>query len=88
MERILRYEPPVDAPIVSGDLLEIFVKGDHEKRSKWSYTRTFLKLYPSYWTVTVPDRNGRTMKAAIEEVRQAPLDIRFANMVSKEDDKL
>jgi len=68
---ILRSKATTDIDISPGDLVEIFIKKQHEKRGKWSAPKPVLFYDPCSRTVTVPGSRGRKMKAAIEDIRYA-----------------
>lgn len=88
LTKILRTKSTHDTIISAGDLVEIFIKIGKQKRGKWSSPRTVLNFDPESWTVTVPSSNGRTMKAAVEDVRLAVSEESFASLVREGNDRL
>lgn len=88
LTKILRSKAISDISIAPGDLVEVYVKDGKSKRGSWSSPKTVLQFYPSSWTVTVPDANGKTMRAAIEDVRFAVEEDSFASIVRDGNDKL
>lgn len=71
-----------------GDIVEIFVKHDNEKRGKWLSPRTMLSFDPASCTGTDTAGNGKTMCAAIEDVRPAIVENSFASVITKANDEL
>ncbi len=68
---VLRSKSVHETPVQVGDTVQVFFKRDHEKRGSWSAPRTVLSYDHSSRTVTVPGKNGRTVSAAVEDVRAA-----------------
>lgn len=66
---ILRSKATVDTPVKPGDVVQVFIKLQHDKRGKWSGPKTVLHYDPSSRCVTVPGSNGRKIRAAVEDVR-------------------
>ena len=69
LTKMLRSKTFDEPPISIGDMVEIYIKKQNEKRSKWSGPKPVLKFDPVSGTVTVPGQNGRQVCAAIEDVR-------------------
>lgn len=86
--RILSLKSPTDISVSPGDLVEIYIKQDKQKRGKWLSPRVILDFDPSTSSVTVPGSNGRTIRAAIEDVRHALSDVLFASIVRKANDEI
>lgn len=88
LTKILRAKSTLDTVIFTGDLVEIFIKTGKQKRGNWSSPRVVLKFDPESWTVMVPSSNGRTIKAAVEDVRLAVNEEAFASLVREGNDRL
>lgn len=59
-----------------------------EKRGKWFSPSTDLKYDPSSWPVTFPSTNGKTMKAAVEDIKHSVSTYSFSRMVQNPSDAL
>ena len=68
---ILKSKSNTVIPVRIGDLVQVFIKLQHEKREKWSNAKPVLSYENQSGAVTVPGQNGRTIKAAVEDVRFA-----------------
>ena len=66
---ILKSKSIIELPISVGDIVEIYVKRQNDKRGKWSEPLPVLSYDKATGTVTVPSTDGRTRKAAVEDVR-------------------
>ena len=66
---ILKSKSIMETPVHAGDMVEVFVKHSNEKRGKWSSPKTVLSYDHNTRTVVLPGRNGRTIQAAIEDIR-------------------
>lgn len=86
LTRILRSKYFTDFKYVIVALVEVFVKGQHEKRGKWSSPRTVSSYDPTTLTVTLPCRNSNTVKAAFEDLRHAVQNDSFSDMAWKAND--
>eukprot|EP00171_Calliarthron_tuberculosum_P000612 IDg612t1 len=65
------------------DLFQIFLKSQGEKRGKWSSPKPVLSMDKVSQAVTVPGKNGRTVRAAIEDVRLTIADNQLAIKVQE-----
>lgn len=74
--------------VVLGDMVEVYVNRERERRGKWSSPLVFIKVDRSSWTVNVPPTRGNTMEAAVEDVRPAVDDGSFASHVHDSNDGL
>lgn len=68
---ILKSKATNDEPVRPGDLVEIYIKLKNGKRGEWTAPRPVLSYDRSTNTVSVPGANGKTVRAAIEDVRPA-----------------
>ena len=68
---ILSSKSITEAPVNIGDLIEVFIKLENQKRGTWSSPLPVLSYDPDSRTVTVPGAHGRQRKIAIEDVRHA-----------------
>ena len=68
---ILKSKSTIKAAERIGDVVQIFIKLQHGKRGKWSSAKLFLPVEKQSGAVTVPVKNSRTFKAAVEYVRFA-----------------
>lgn len=68
---ILRSKSTQDEHIRAGDLVQIYIKQQHEKRGSWSAPKPVLAFGATSNTVTVPGSEGCTIKAAVEDARFA-----------------
>ena len=75
---ILKSKSRMVAPVRIGDLVQVFVKLQHEKRGKWSNAKPVLSFDKVSGTVTAPGQNSRTIKAAVEDVLFAITDNEIA----------
>lgn len=71
LNKILRSNAVKDTPVKVGDMVEVFIRLDNQKRGKWSQPKPVLKYDLPSRTVTVSGAKGRYVKAAIEDVRHA-----------------
>eukprot|EP00171_Calliarthron_tuberculosum_P022021 IDg22021t1 len=60
-----------DIFVSPGDLVQIHVKLQNQKKGKWSSNKPVLSYDHDSRTVTVPGSKGKTVQAAIEDVRPA-----------------
>lgn len=67
-----------------GDLVDVFVLTSGQKRE----TPCILSFNRTSWTITVPASNGRTMQAAIGDVRDSIYDLSFACLFRAANDLL
>ena len=75
---ILRSKSIAETPVNAGDLVQVFIKLQHEKRGKWTSAKPVLRFDKASGIVTVPGQNGKTIKAAVEDVRFAISDDELA----------
>ena len=68
---ILRSNSVQPSPVKPGDLVQVFYKLEKEKRGKWLSPRTVLEIDQNAGIVKVPGSMGRTISAALEDVRIA-----------------
>lgn len=61
---------------------------DGAKCGKWASLRAALSLHPSSWTMKVLAQNGRTMKAATEDIMKRISDDSFASLIRSAKDEL
>lgn len=71
LNAILRSHAVTEPSIKVGDVVQIFVHHEHQKRGTWSEAQPVLKYDPKSRTVTVAGSKGRYRKAAVEDVRHA-----------------
>lgn len=65
LNKILRRKAIKTPRIRVGDLVQIFLKKQNEKRGKWSEAKPVLKFHVSSETVTVSGKSGRYQQAAL-----------------------
>lgn len=75
---IHRSKSTQDSPVFPGDLVQIYIKNHHEKCGSWTSAKPVLTFHVISQTVTVPGSKGRTVKAAVEDVRHAIVNDEFA----------
>ena len=86
---ILSSKSISEAPVNIGDLIEVFIKLENQKRGTWSNPLPVLSYDPDSRTVTVPGAHGRQRKIAIEDVRHAiSVDNRLAVAIQAAIDEL
>eukprot|EP00178_Gracilaria_changii_P016470 TRINITY_DN4728_c0_g1_i1.p1 TRINITY_DN4728_c0_g1~~TRINITY_DN4728_c0_g1_i1.p1 ORF type:complete len:805 (-),score=91.02 TRINITY_DN4728_c0_g1_i1:529-2943(-) len=68
---ILRSKATTEIPLSVGDMVQLFVKHQHQKRGHWSSAKPILSYDRASRTVTVPGAHGRKISAAIEDIRPA-----------------
>ena len=88
LTRILRSKACTESAIQTGDLVQIYIKEQHAKRGNWSSPKVVLSIDKPSGTITVPGRKGRTVKAAVEDVRLAVTEDKFAQKVQESIDTL
>lgn len=81
LKLILSSKAPKDINLSYGDLVEVYVKNDKEKRGKWPSLKTFLGYALSTVTFTLPASKDRVMRAAMEYIRHAIHAGSFASMI-------
>lgn len=64
LNSILRSNAVRDPHIQIGDMINISVKRDNQKRGNWSHAKPVLKYDVESRTVTVPGSNGKFIQAA------------------------
>lgn len=85
---ILRSNALTEPQVGVGDLVEVFIKRQHEKRGKWSPPRVVLSYDPSSRTITVPGSHGKTISSAIEDTRFAIQDNPLAIQIQQSIDQI
>jgi len=85
---ILKSNATHDIPLASGDLVQVFIKLEKEKRGKWSSPRPILTFDKPSGIVTVPGSNGKVIKAAIEDTRHAIYENSLAKTIQEAIDEL
>ena len=85
---ILRSNSRTESQVGVGDMFEIYIKRQHEKRGKWSSPRVVLSYDPSSRTITVPGAHEKTISSAIEDTRFAIQDDPFAIQIQQSIDQL
>ena len=85
---ILRSKTFDEIPIAVGDLVQVFIKKQNQKRGKWSQNKPVLAYDFPNRTITVPGSNGRKICAAIEDVRPAIRDNELAAAVQDAIDEM
>ena len=88
MTRILHTKAISEVQVAVGDLVEVFVKREKEKRGKWLTPRSVLSIDRASGSLTVPGAHGRTMTAAFEDVGIALDEDSFASMVQESIDTI
>ena len=68
---ILKSKSTEEIPVKVGDIVQVYIKLQNEKRGKWSSPKPVLCYDHKSRTVTVPGQNGRKINAALEDVRNA-----------------
>ena len=74
LDLILRSNAVRDKPLSVGDIGNVHVKHDSQKRGAWSQAKPVLHFDVSSQTVTVPGAKGKYIQAATEDVRYAIYD--------------
>lgn len=74
--------------VAPGDLVEVFVKHDHQMRGTWANTHLVLSLDREAWNIPAPCFSYRTMKEAVEDLHISLTHSPFAQMVRDENDQL
>lgn len=69
LAHFMSYKPITDISLSVGDLVDIYTRLEIQKSRKCSSPRSVLAFDRAAWTVSVPVTHGRTMSAAIEDVR-------------------
>lgn len=83
LTRILRIKP-IQYPVLRvGDLIDVYVKCDADKRRKWLMSRAILTIDRSSGTGTGPTENSHAIDAAFEEVCAALAEDSFEMMVQE-----
>ncbi len=71
LKLIPRSKSTTNLPINVGDLVQVFIKLQHENRGKWSSPKPVLSYDKSSGIVTVPGQNGRKIRTSVQDVRFA-----------------
>ena len=85
---ILKSKSTTDLPVKIGDLVQVFIKLQHEKRGTWSSAKPVLAYDKKISVVTIPVGNGRKINAAVEDVRFAITDYELAIKYQAANDQL
>jgi len=85
---ILRSKSIIEPEISTGDMVEVFIKKQHEKRGSWTAPKLVLSYDHPSRTVTVPGARGKTIAAAVEDVRHAVLENDIATAIQDAIDSL
>lgn len=71
LTKILRSKTTQDEHVSPGDMVEVFIKRENEKRGKWSAAKPVLEFDAASGIVILPGTIGHKIKAAVEDVRSA-----------------
>ena len=85
---IMRSKATSDAEVQTGDLVQVYIKNQNEKRGSWTAPKPILAFDHKSQTVKVPGSKGRTIEAAVEDVRHAVTDDHLAVAVQDAIDQL
>ncbi len=80
---ILKSNAIQELPIHIGDLVEVYVKKDHEKRGSWSTPKPVLSVNHEARSVTVPGKDQRVKTVSIEDLRPATPELGLAKTVQE-----
>jgi len=83
LTKILRSKSVQEEQISSGDMVEVFIKREKEKRGKWSAPKPVLEFDPMSGIVVVPGTSGKKISAAVEDVRIAGKDNNLAQKIQE-----
>lgn len=72
LTRILRSNVYSSKEFQVGDFVQSFIDDGTSKRGSWTFPRKVISIDNVAGIISVPGRNGKTVKAAIEDVRAAP----------------
>lgn len=82
------HEKTTEIALSPGDMVDVYVKSNGQKKGKWRLSRQVPKFDSKSARVTLPSSRGKTMNAAIEDLRpDVPAD-RFASLVRESNDEL
>jgi len=85
---IMRSKSVHDYPVSTGDIVQVFIKRQNEKRGSWSSPKPVLSFDHKSGSVVVPGRNGHKIKAALEDTRIAVVENELAMKVQEAIDDL
>lgn len=85
---ILSSKATKDIPISVRDLVQVYIKLSNQKLGKWTTPKPVIHFDRMTKTITVPARNGKTINAAIEDVRIAVVEGLLANSIEEAIDKM
>lgn len=66
---IMRTQATVDIVLKTGDLVQVFVKNEQDKRRKWLSKRAVISTNTSEGTIYVPGDKGHEIIIAVEDTR-------------------
>ncbi len=69
-----------------GDIFQVFIKIQHEKRGKWSIPKPVLSYDERFGIDSVAGQNGRKINAAVDDVRFAVVDDELATKFQEAND--
>lgn len=69
LTKILRSKASKEIPLSVGQLVEIYMKKDKDKRGFWSATQAVLSVDYSELSITVPGKNGQPKPVGFEDIR-------------------
>ena len=78
LDLILRSKSTYEIPVKIGDMVQVLIKLQNEKRGNWSNPKPVLEYDKPFGTVIFPGRNGHKINAAVEDVRFAITNDEFA----------
>ncbi len=87
LNRILRSKAVTPPTITVGDVVQVYLKSENAKRGSWSAPKTVVNFDPESGIVTLPGKNGKLLRPAIEDVRYAVASP-FAADVQRANDEL
>lgn len=68
---VLSSKSVSDTPTYVGEIVEVFIKKNCEKRGKWTKSLPLLSYDSDTGMVSLPEKRGKTFSAAVEGVRSA-----------------
>ena len=69
LKKVLSSKSVQDIPVHAGDIVDVFVKLENQKRGKWLREKSVLSYDPKSRSISYAGKNGRMANAAIEDVR-------------------
>jgi len=86
--QILRSKTVAEPSISVGDIVEVFIKRENEKRGKWTSPKPVISVDADTFSVTVPGKNGRKNRAAFEDIRLSVANDNFSKVIQDAIDAL